>query len=203
MYSYFGGSITAFPVIETINSDITEYIATNVISITDGQFYTNKRLFLDSCRPAIDSGLSVSRIGSSAQCKLMKVLSVGIKNLLTNYRRMELSSNSFDFFKLLSSNISFYQDHLFISPIETSLILLLFFRNGFLFNSLFQIHRLLFLLSFEYLYLYHLLFLSKTSYDLYLYSLFISFLLFMHLNDPFQFYLGRRLVKEYRKFIKD
>jgi len=136
---YFGGSITAFPVIETINSDITEYIATNVISITDGQFYTNKRLFLDSCRPAIDSGLSVSRIGSSAQSKLMKVLSVGIKNLLTNYRIMELSSN-----KLLSLNISFYQDHLLISPIETSLILLLFFRNGFLFNSLIQIHRLLF-----------------------------------------------------------
>ena len=51
-WSYFGGSISAFPVIETINSDITEYIATNVISITDGQFYTNKRLFLDSCRPA-------------------------------------------------------------------------------------------------------------------------------------------------------
>ena len=100
----------------------TEYIATNVISITDGQFYTNKRLFLDSCRPAIDSGLSVSRIGSSAQSKLMKVLSVGIKNLLTNYRIMELSSN-----KLLSLNISFYQDHLLISPIETSLILLLFF----------------------------------------------------------------------------
>lgn len=171
MYSYFGGSITAFPVIETINSDITEYIATNVISITDGQFYTNKRLFLDSCRPAIDSGLSVSRIGSSAQSKLMKVLSVGIKNLLTNYRIMELSSN-----KLLSLNISFYQDHLLISPIETSLILLLFFRNGFLFNSLIQIHRLLFLLSFEYLYLYYILFLLKTSYDLYLYSFFIVYI---------------------------
>ena len=103
MYCYFGGSITAFPVIETINSDITEYIATNVISITDGQFYTNKRLFLDSCRPAIDSGLSVSRIGSSAQSKLMKVLSVGIKNLLTNYRIMELSSN-----KLLSASFYLY-----------------------------------------------------------------------------------------------
>ena len=179
MYSYFGGSITAFPVIETINSDITEYIATNVISITDGQFYTNKRLFLDSCRPAIDSGLSVSRIGSSAQSKLMKVLSVGIKNLLTNYRIMELSSHSSSSstsnasLKLLSLNISFYQDHLLISPIETSLILLLFFRNAFLFNSLIQIHRLLFLLSFEYLYLYYILFLLKTSYDLYLYSLFM------------------------------
>ena len=97
--------------IETINSDITEYIATNVISITDGQFYTNKRLFLDSCRPAIDSGLSVSRIGSSAQSKLMKVLSVGIKNLLTNYRIMELSSNkllSYIFFlSILSLAMSF------------------------------------------------------------------------------------------------
>lgn len=64
---YFGGTISAFPIIETINSDITEYIATNIISITDGQFYTNKQLFLDACRPAIDSGLSVSRIGSNAQ----------------------------------------------------------------------------------------------------------------------------------------
>jgi len=176
MYSYFGGSINAFPVIETINSDITEYIATNVISITDGQFYTNKRLFLDSCRPAIDSGLSVNRIGSSAQSKLMKVLSVGIKNLLTNYRIMELAELSYCSNKLLSLNISFYQDHLLISPIETSLILILFFRNGFLFNSLIQIHRLLFLLSFEYLYLYYILFLFKTSYDLYLYSFFIVYI---------------------------
>ncbi len=164
---------------QTINSDITEYIATNVISITDGQFYTNKRLFLDSCRPAIDSGLSVSRIGSSAQSKFMKVLSVGFKNLLTNYRIMELSSN-----KLLSLNISFYQDHLLISPIETSLILLLLLRNGFLFNSLIQIHRLLFLLSFEYLYLYYILFLLKTSYDLYLYSFFIVFVTKISLFNP-------------------
>lgn len=64
-----GCSITAFPIIETVASDITEYIATNVISITDGQLYTNKQLFLDTIRPAIDSSLSVSRIGSNAQCK--------------------------------------------------------------------------------------------------------------------------------------
>ena len=114
-YSMFGGSITGLPIIETINSDITEYIATNVISITDGQFYTNKRLFLDSCRPAIDSGLSVSRIGSNAQCKLMKVYCVGIKNLLTNYRNVSL-------------NLIFFQDHLLISPLETSLLLLLLLR---------------------------------------------------------------------------
>jgi F-type H+-transporting ATPase subunit alpha len=75
-----GGSITAFPIIETVNSDITEFIATNVISITDGQIYTSKALFIDSLRPAIDSGLSVSRIGSAAQCGLMKDMAGGVKN---------------------------------------------------------------------------------------------------------------------------
>ncbi len=76
-FNYFLGSITSLPVVETINADITEYIATNIISITDGQLYTNQNLFLNSMKPAIDSGLSVSRIGSNAQCKLMKVLSIG------------------------------------------------------------------------------------------------------------------------------
>ena len=90
----FGGSITGLPIIETINSDITEYIATNVISITDGQFYTNKRLFLDSYRPAIDSGLSVSRIGSNAQCKLIKVYSVGIKNLMLSLNNLHVTDNN-------------------------------------------------------------------------------------------------------------
>jgi len=76
--------------------------------------------------------------------------------------------------------------HLLISPIETSLILLLFFRNGFLFNSLIQIHRLLFLLSFEYLYLYYILFLLKTSYDLYLYSFFIVYIKVISFLVPIQ-----------------
>ena len=58
---------TAFPIIETINCDVTEYIATNLISITDGQIYTNSILFKNGYRPAVDSGLSVSRVGSSAQ----------------------------------------------------------------------------------------------------------------------------------------
>jgi F0F1-type ATP synthase alpha subunit len=62
-------TISCLPIIETINSDISEYIATNVISITDGQFYFNKHLFNLSLRPAIDSSLSVTRIGSNAQCK--------------------------------------------------------------------------------------------------------------------------------------
>lgn len=80
------GSISSLPIIETVNSDITEFIATNVISITDGQVYTNKQLFNLGIRPAIDSGLSVSRIGSSAQCTLVSLLTSGIKNDLTNIR---------------------------------------------------------------------------------------------------------------------
>ena len=142
-YNYLGGSISAFPVIETINSDISGFISTNVISITDGQFYTNKRLFLDSIRPSIDSGLSVSRIGSNAQCKIMKIVSVGIKNLLTNYRINNISS----------LNTLFFQHHLLISPIERSLILLFMFRCAFSSFSFFTLHRLTFLFSWDLYYL--------------------------------------------------
>jgi len=119
--NYFGSSITAFPVIETINSDITEFIATNVISITDGQLYMNKRLFLDSIRPAIDSALSVSRIGSNAQCKFVKVVSAGLKNELTSLR-IAFSSfgsqSSSSLIKLSSLNSLFSQSHLIPSFIE-------------------------------------------------------------------------------------
>ncbi len=90
--SNFNGSITSFPIIETIANDITEHIATNIISITDRQLYTNKNLFLTGFRPCVDSALSVSRIGSNAQCKLMKVISVGLKNELTNFRLTAFSS---------------------------------------------------------------------------------------------------------------
>ena len=61
------GSITALPIIETINCDVTEYIATNLISITDGQIYTRSNLFRNGYRPAVDSAISVSRVGSNAQ----------------------------------------------------------------------------------------------------------------------------------------
>jgi len=174
----FGGSITGLPIIETINSDITEYIATNVISITDGQFYTNKRLFLDSYRPAIDSGLSVSRIGSNAQCKLIKVYSVGIKNLMNQQ-------------KSLFYNIIFFQDHLFISTFETSLFLLFLFRNSIKysslvtsnqFNSLFLIHRFLFMLSIFHIYIYYILLISKSFYSFLIINLFFICLFFIVLT---------------------
>mgnify|MGYP003955395053 CR=1 FL=1 len=63
------GSITALPIIETINCDVTEYIATNLISITDGQIYTRSNLFRNGYRPAVDSAISVSRVGSNCQFK--------------------------------------------------------------------------------------------------------------------------------------
>ena len=62
-------TISCLPIIETINADISEYIATNVIPITDGQFHMNKSPSNLSSRPAIDSSLSATRIGSNAQCK--------------------------------------------------------------------------------------------------------------------------------------
>ena len=116
----------------------------------------NKSLFNLSSRPAIDSSLSVTRIGSNAQCKLIKLVSAGIKNELTNYRIMISSSttHSNNNARLTSLNHIFFQDHLFICSIETSLILLLVYRNGILFHNLFQIHRLLFILSFDYIYFY-------------------------------------------------
>merc|ERR1711907_722741 len=72
---------------KTINCDVTEYIATNVISITDGQIYTNANLFKNGYRPAVDSAVSVSRVGSNAQFKYLKKLVGTIKNDLTNYRQ--------------------------------------------------------------------------------------------------------------------
>ena len=73
-------SISCLPIIETINADISEYIATNVIPITDRQFYMNKTPYYLSSRPAIDSSPSATRIGSNAQCKRIKLVSAGIKN---------------------------------------------------------------------------------------------------------------------------
>ncbi len=85
-----GGSITALPIIETQAGDISAYIPTNVISITDGQIFLETDLFFAGQRPAINSGLSVSRVGGDAQNKAMKKVSKSIKLELAQYR--ELSS---------------------------------------------------------------------------------------------------------------
>eukprot|EP00923_Selenidium_pygospionis_P027298 GHVN01049046.1.p1 GENE.GHVN01049046.1~~GHVN01049046.1.p1 ORF type:complete len:512 (+),score=63.35 GHVN01049046.1:66-1601(+) len=83
------GSLTALPVIETQASDVTAYIPTNVISITDGQIFLATQLFYKGVRPAIDVGLSVSRVGSAAQLKCMKQVSGTMKLDLAQYREVE------------------------------------------------------------------------------------------------------------------
>jgi F-type H+-transporting ATPase subunit alpha len=84
-----GGSLTALPIIETQGGDVSAYIPTNVISITDGQIFLETGLFFKGIRPAIDVGLSVSRVGSAAQIKAMKQVAGTIKLELAQYREME------------------------------------------------------------------------------------------------------------------
>jgi F-type H+-transporting ATPase subunit alpha len=82
------GSLTALPVIETQANDVSAYIPTNVISITDGQIFLETDLFYQGIRPAVNVGISVSRVGSSAQIKAMKQVAGPIKGELAQYREM-------------------------------------------------------------------------------------------------------------------
>jgi F-type H+-transporting ATPase subunit alpha len=83
-----GGSLTALPIIETQAGDVSAYIPTNVISITDGQIFLETQLFNQGIRPAVNVGLSVSRVGSAAQTKAMKKVAGSIKLELAQYREM-------------------------------------------------------------------------------------------------------------------
>jgi F-type H+-transporting ATPase subunit alpha len=83
-----GGSLTALPIIETQASDVSAYIPTNVISITDGQIFLETELFFQGVRPAVNVGISVSRVGSAAQIKAMKQVAGSIKLELAQYREM-------------------------------------------------------------------------------------------------------------------
>jgi F-type H+-transporting ATPase subunit alpha len=84
-----GGSLTALPIIETQAGDISAYIPTNVISITDGQIFLETDLFYKGIRPALNVGFSVSRVGSSAQTKAMKKVSGKLKLQLAQFRELE------------------------------------------------------------------------------------------------------------------
>ena len=84
-----GGSLTALPIIETQQGDVSAYIPTNVISITDGQIYLEPSLFNAGVRPAINVGISVSRVGGSAQIKAMKKVAGSLKLDLAQYRELE------------------------------------------------------------------------------------------------------------------
>ena len=84
-----GGSLTALPIIETQQGDVSAYIPTNVISITDGQIYLEPNLFNAGVRPAINVGISVSRVGGNAQIKAMKKVAGSLKLDLAQYRELE------------------------------------------------------------------------------------------------------------------
>jgi F-type H+/Na+-transporting ATPase subunit alpha len=86
--NYGGGSITALPLIETLAGDVTAYIPTNVISITDGQIFLESELFYAGIRPAVNPGISVSRVGGSAQIKAMKQVSGKLRLELAQYREL-------------------------------------------------------------------------------------------------------------------
>jgi F-type H+-transporting ATPase subunit alpha len=86
---YGGGSITALPIVETQAGDVSAYIPTNVISITDGQIFLETELFHAGIMPAINPGISVSRVGGSAQLKAMKKVSGELKLLYSQYRELQ------------------------------------------------------------------------------------------------------------------
>ncbi|SHE52077.1 ATP synthase F1 subcomplex alpha subunit [Thermoanaerobacter uzonensis DSM 18761] len=87
---YGGGSLTALPIVETLAGDISAYIPTNVISITDGQIYLESELFYSGIRPAINVGLSVSRVGGAAQIKAMKKVAGRLRLELSQYRELQV-----------------------------------------------------------------------------------------------------------------
>jgi proton translocating ATP synthase F1 alpha subunit len=87
--SFGGGSLTAFPIVETQGGDVSAYIPTNVISITDGQIFLDTDLFYRGVRPAINPGLSVSRVGSAAQVKVMRRIAGSLKLELAQFREIE------------------------------------------------------------------------------------------------------------------
>ena len=82
------GSLTALPIIETQAGDVSAFVPTNVISITDGQIFLTTQMFNSGIRPAVDPGISVSRVGGAAQTKLIKKLSGGIRTALAQYREL-------------------------------------------------------------------------------------------------------------------
>jgi F-type H+-transporting ATPase subunit alpha len=160
-----GGSITGLPIIELQNSNITDYIATNIISITDGQFYLSAKLFVSSIRPAFDSGLSVSRIGGAAQLKYVKIVGLGVKNTLT-YLRKEVQLNSELRLVMLLGALSvvFGVGFLQAQSIEYSVVLLLVYRlyvvlGGSLVGSISRVHlvRVDMLLCMDWFYVYYVL----------------------------------------------
>lgn len=136
-----GGSLTAIPVIETLANDITTYIPTNVISITDGQIYLEADLFHSGMRPAINVGLSTSRVGSAAQTKCMKKVAKSLRLDLAQYREMaafaqfgsELDESTQALLKRGERMMEILkQDKFSPCPLEEEVLILYLGVNGFL-----------------------------------------------------------------------
>jgi F-type H+-transporting ATPase subunit alpha len=84
-----GGSLTSLPIVETLEGEVSAYIPTNVISITDGQIYLQPDLFFAGVKPAMNAGISVSRVGGAAQVKAMKKTAGGLRLILASFRELE------------------------------------------------------------------------------------------------------------------
>lgn len=138
-----GGSITALPIIETLAGDVSAYIPTNVISITDGQIYLESELFFGGQRPAVNAGLSVSRVGGAAQSKAIKKLSGRLRLDLAQYRELaafsqfgsELDKTTLD--KLVQGERALEtlkQPQYNTLPVEKQVVILYALVNGYLAN---------------------------------------------------------------------
>lgn len=136
-----GGSITALPIIETLASDVSAYIPTNVISITDGQIYLESELFYSGIRPAVNVGLSVSRVGGSAQIKAMRKVTGKLRLGLAQYRELaafaqfgsELDKNTRDSLMQGERLVeTLKQDQYDTMPVEHQVVVLYSGINGYL-----------------------------------------------------------------------
>ena len=143
--NYGGASMTALPIIETLFGDLTAYIPTNVISITDGQIFLDRNLYIEGVLPAINIGLSVSRVGSAAQVLAMKKTAGSLKLELAQYREIKdfvkygsdldkITLNSIEKGKLLS--LLLLQDKYAVISIEEQILLLFAGLNSYLLNIL-------------------------------------------------------------------
>ena len=139
--SYGGGSLTSLPIIETQAGDVSAYIPTNVISITDGQLFLESDIFYKGVRPALSYGLSVSRIGSAAQNSVLKKTASSLKLELAQYREVEIFSQ-FDYELDFTTKMQLVrgealieclkQDQYFPYPVLYQIIIVIYATNGFL-----------------------------------------------------------------------
>lgn len=138
-----GGSITALPIIETLAGDVSAYIPTNVISITDGQIFLESELFFSGIRPAVNVGLSVSRVGGAAQTKAMKKAAGSLRIDLAQYREMEVFTQFSSDLDKATKDLLDHGDHLvelLKQPLSKPLtlheeVILLVIANNRLFND--------------------------------------------------------------------